>query len=387
MKKFIKLSILSLSFLTIMTSSAISPSLAKFRNAFPMSDDFVIKLILTLPSLVLIPFSIISGKLAHTIPKRKLLILGLLVYFIGGVGGGFSFNIYMLLFFRIIIGMGVGIILPFSRSLIADFYDGDERIRMMGLSNAVANFGAIVATILSGFLANISWRIVFSVYIISIPIIIIVFFGLPEPKISVNNERSKYINKKVIYLGFLGIFLNIAFYSVMTNISFFIESEKIGTSSTSGIAISSLTFAGFLSGILLQKICSIFKNFKVSVTIFIMGLGFFFLSIANNISLVLIGTFFIGFGMGFIKPLLFLKVIDVTPKFYNSFSLSIVSSSIYLGKFLSPLFFNLLTSIFNNYNYRFIYSVVYISLITSSIISLIINLIPVKTLLKYNKQN
>jgi hypothetical protein len=177
-----KSSILSISLLTVMASAAISPALAKIHQAFVGTDPTMIKLVLTLPSLFIIPFSLLSGWLASRMKKKYVLLIGLIIYFLGGVGGGFARNIKELLIIRAFFGIGAGLIIPLSTSLIADFFEGEERTKMMGYSGSVSHFGGVIFLLLSGWLACMSWRYTFGVYALSFLIILMVLVWLPEPE-------------------------------------------------------------------------------------------------------------------------------------------------------------------------------------------------------------
>ncbi len=375
MNKILKPAVLSISILMIMTASAIAPALGEISDEFCDVHHCYIKMVLTLPLLVIIPFSFLSSRLSLRVKKRRLLIIGLTIYIVGGVGGGFAKHIYELLFFRMILGIGMGLIMPLSTALIADFFEGNERTKMMGLSNAVDNLGGIIATLLAGWLSIINWRYVFGVYFIAIIVLILIIFGLPEP--SDRRKKSKgeiYINGTVIIISIVAFFLNIAFYSVVTNIALFIKSEDLGNAASSGIAMSFLTLGGFISGIFLGKISKALKNIKVPVGIIGMSFGFFLLSKAYNLNIVLLSTFIIGFGLGILKPVLFLKVMEVTPNLSNAFALSMVSNAILLGKFVSSFFLDFIGLIFENGTNRFLFNLIGVTLGGSGILFMIVNL-------------
>lgn len=235
MRKFlIRASILSISLLTVMASAAVSPALAKIKQAFGNADITLIKLVLTLPSLLIIPSSLIGGWLASRMKKRYLLLIGLVIYFLGGVGGGFARNITELLIIRALFGIGAGLIIPLSTSLIADFYEGVERAKMMGYSGSTSHFGGVIFLLVSGWLACISWRYAFAVYALSLVIIFMVMIWLPEPE----SKRAAGANKVALPAGIyicaiLGALMMIAFYAAPTNLAMFIESErKMYTSQT-----------------------------------------------------------------------------------------------------------------------------------------------------------
>lgn len=380
MKNLTKLAILSISLLIIMTGNAVSPVLGEISEAFPNADTSLIKMVLTLPSFIIIPFSLISGKISAFFKKRKIIITGLIIYIIAGLGSGFSKNIYELLIFRGLLGAGMGLIMPFTTSLIADFYEETERTVMMGLSNAIANLGGIIATLAAGVLAIYNWRYIFLIYSIAIVILFLVIFQLPEPQKRNFSKKKFSFDNRILLISFLAFFLNIVFYSVITNMSLFIKNENIGNSGYSGITLSFITLAGFLSSILLRQISKLFKRIRVPFAISIMSFGFLQLSRSYNLSSVLVSAFMIGFGLGILKPILFLKVSEFVPRNSNAFAISLVSNSILFGKFISPFFINLWVKLFNNTDFRFIFLSMGISLGLAGVISLLVILYCMKAL-------
>jgi MFS family permease len=258
----VKISILSISLLTVMASAAISPALAKIRQAFPGTDITLIKLVLTLPSLLIIPFSLLGGWLAGRMKKKQILLLGLIIYFLGGVGGGFAKNITQLLIIRGIFGVGVGLIIPLSISLIADLYEKEERAKMMGLSGSVSHFGGVIFLLLSGWLACMSWRYAFGVYGLSVLIMFTVFFWLPE----LESKKAQGPVKSQLPFGVyicsvLGILMMVAFYAAPTNLAMFIENQQqMYTSVTPLFKDKAELEASLLKGTISESVRESFKN-------------------------------------------------------------------------------------------------------------------------------
>jgi MFS family permease len=159
--------------------------------------------------------------------KKYLLLIGLVIYFFGGVGGGLARNITELLIIRALFGIGAGLIIPLSTSLIADFYEGVERTKMMGYSGSTSHFGGVIFLLVSGWLACISWRYAFVVYGLALVIILMVLFWLPEPESKRAAGQNKVALPAGIYIcAILGALMMIAFYAAPTNLAMFIESER-----------------------------------------------------------------------------------------------------------------------------------------------------------------
>jgi MFS family permease len=224
----LKASILSISLLTVMASAAVSPALAKIKQAFPAADITLIKLILTLPSLFIIPASLLSGVLVRRMKKKHVLLIGLVIYFIGGIGGGFSTTITQLLVIRALFGIGAGLIIPLSTSLIADFFEGDARTKMMGYSGSLSHFGGVVFLLISGWLACMSWRYAFYVYGLSVLTFLLILFCLPEPvvkKVQGAPQQGK-LPFGIYVCALLGALMMIAFYAAPTNLAMYIENDR-----------------------------------------------------------------------------------------------------------------------------------------------------------------
>ena len=210
--KFLKPAILSLSILTVLSSMAVSPALGQIRLAFPDASDLAIEMILTLPPLIIIPTGLISGRLAGRVPKRTIVLIGMVIYLLAGVGGGFMNSMVMLLVSRALLGVGTGLIAPLSLSLIADFYSGDELSTTMGQSSAIATVGGIFLPLISGWLSVFSWRYAFGAYLIVIAVFALVWFYLPEPQVAQEKQGSSgKLPAGVFVLGLLTSTINDCF--------------------------------------------------------------------------------------------------------------------------------------------------------------------------------
>ena len=161
---------------TVMAGAAISPALGLIAQAFPDASPTIIKLVLTAPSLMIIPFSFLSSYLTTKLTKRTIIMFGLVIYIIGGIGPQLLSSIEIILLFRLLLGAGVGLLMPLSMSLINDYYTGKERTQMMGFNSAFSNFGGIITMLVAGWLASFGWRIPFNVYFLGLGIFILIFF-------------------------------------------------------------------------------------------------------------------------------------------------------------------------------------------------------------------
>ena len=272
MKKKASIPVLAVALLSIIATAAIGPSLGIIEQSFPGINPTLIKSIVTIPALICIPVSLLSNNISKHMRKKYLLILGLIIYLVGGILCYFSNNIYMLLGSRAILGVGLGIIAPMSLVLVGDFFDGKDRAKFMGYSTASTNIGAVIATPVVGLIATTNWHNIFLIYLVAFPILLIVIFGLPKvapfdtyapenrKKHAHNDTKHIKLNLGVFKYAIIIILAFITFYSVPTNIALLIQDRHFGNSEIAAILITLVTLFAFISALVFGRVLKIFKQ-------------------------------------------------------------------------------------------------------------------------------
>lgn len=374
MNKMLKPTIISISMATVMAGAAISPALGVIAKAFPDASTTMIKMILTAPAIMIIPFSFLTSYLTRKLPKRTIVIIGLGIYLIGGVGPQFMPTIETLILFRLVLGAGVGLLMPLSESLIYDYYEGRERTQMMGFNSAFSNFGGIVTMLIAGWLATYGWQLPFYVYLLGIFIFLLVFFFLPggEIKTATIDEQKLKIPFAVYGYSLAMGALMLAYYAVSTNMALYLEQNNIGGPGLAGIVVSLATVGGMITSLLLVQIKVIFKKFLIPVMLFAMGISFSFLSFSNSIALIMISVCIIGFGQGTLFPILTMKALDSVKLHQTDKAIAVATAFIFTGQFLSPLVLDGMGKLFKQTAIRFQFGIISVSILISVALSLAI---------------
>ena len=150
--------ILSISLLTVMAGAAMAPALGAIREHFADCSPMTVQLIVSLPALFIILATFLFRPLCRLVRTRTLALSGLILYVLAGAGAYFIENIVWLLVMRGMLGVSVGMIMPLSTGLLSYYFPPEEQGRLMGLSAAMNQMGGVVATLLAGVLATVSWR-------------------------------------------------------------------------------------------------------------------------------------------------------------------------------------------------------------------------------------
>lgn len=371
--KLLKPTIISISMATVMAGAAISPALGLIAEAFPEASETVIKLILTAPSIMIIPFSFLSSYLTTKLTKRIIILLGLVIYLIGGVGAQLMSTIESLIAFRLILGAGVGLVMPLSMSLINDHFEGSERTVMMGYNSAFSNVGGIITMLLAGWLATFGWRVPFNVYFLGLFIFIMVFFFLPKGEVQkpVYHESKKKISFAVYGYAIAMGAIMVAYYSVSTNIALYLEQNNLGGASLAGTVVAFTTVGGMITSLLLVQLEMTFKKFVIPTMLLAMGIAFLILTYTMSVPLVMLGVCMVGFGQGSLFPIITLRVLDNVQFHQADRAIALTSSMTFLGQFISPLVLDGVGKLANNTAIRFQYGTLAIAMLIAVLISAI----------------
>jgi len=348
--KYLKPAILSLSLLTILMNAAIVPVLSQISQAFPQADPALIKLILSLPALTNILFSLVSGWLARFLPKRTILIAALILYILSGLGSSFALTIEMLLFGRALLGAGTGLISPLITDLIAYFFKGEERIRMIGYSNASSNFSGIFLPLLAGWLAGFNWQYAFWVYGIAILVLLCVFFFIPITPVNQNSKITRaaaFAQKPTIMVALTNFFVVLVFYSLPANLSIFVREENIGTTSIAALAISVSTLTSTLIGMAFSRLYHWFHHRLLAIGLLFCAMGFITLTFFSGIYVLMFAEILVGVGIGVLFPYFSLRVTQVSSSQNLTSGLSMLSASFGMGIFISTPFYLIINRLFH----------------------------------------
>ncbi|CRK59447.1 major facilitator superfamily MFS_1 [Alloactinosynnema sp. L-07] len=149
-------------------------------------------------------FLITMGTLGDRIGRRKLLLIGAVVFGVASAVGAFSTSPEMLIAIRAILGIAGATLGPSTLSLITTlFKDPKQMGAAIGIWAATFSAGAIVGPLLGGIMLNHFWW--GSVFLLGVPPMVILLatgpFLLPEAK----NPNAGRIDPLSIALSLLGI--------------------------------------------------------------------------------------------------------------------------------------------------------------------------------------
>jgi EmrB/QacA subfamily drug resistance transporter len=138
----------------------------------------------------------IYGKLSDQFGRRPMMMIGVSLFLAGSLLCGLSQEMWQLIAFRGIQGLGAGAIFPIALAVIGDLFSPRERGKYQGLFGAVFALASLLGPALGGFLTDaISWHWVF---LVNLPLGIVALAVLWRLLPSV---RHPEVVQRVDYLG------------------------------------------------------------------------------------------------------------------------------------------------------------------------------------------
>ena len=370
----------SISALNALPGLAISPILGKLSTIFPHATELDLQMLSSLPSFLTIPCIILSGKLTEKVNNIALLQIGLWIFLFSGLLYLFSTEIWQLIAVSTLLGIGSGLVIPLSTGLISRYFDGKYRTKQFGLSSSITNVTLVLATMLTGYLVEINWRLPFTVYLFAfIPILFSYSLDKklpPHPQETLVSKSSKQgyeekSNNQGIQLNHLiqiMCFYGLATYLVVIinfNLSFLME-EYHFTSSRSGLMISLFFLAIMAPGFILNPIVSLLGRKTKFYSMLSITLGLALITFSPNEWIIGLGCVLAGLGYGIIQPIAYDKATRIATSEKATLSLAFVMVMNYLAILLCPFILHLFEGLFHIRTQQFAFTVnLLIALITA----------------------
>ncbi len=344
----------SVSALTSLPGLAISPISEKLLTVFPSATDLDIQLLTTLPSLLVIPFILLAGYLSEKVGVIRLLYIGLSVFLLSGALYFLCGTIGQLIAVSALLGVGAGLIIPLSTSLVSMFFSGEERTRQYGYVSAITNIALVAATALTGWLADIQWRLPFLVYLLPLFSIMLVpsisragVGDRPETAESASRYSGGVDYRSLLKYMLYYLLITYLVMAVSINLPFMLG--RLGyDSGVSGVVISLFFLAMMVPGLFINRILNVLGRNILLWALLLMGLGLADIYLNASLLSVIVGSVAAGFGYGVAQPYIYDATASLATARKVTYALALLMTMNYVAIVLSPFGADALATIFGN---------------------------------------
>jgi MFS transporter, ACDE family, multidrug resistance protein len=338
--------IFAIALIAILGVSSVTPTFPGLAEALevPPQNIGLLVTVFTFPTVILGP---VLGFLADQFGRRKILVPSLILFGIAGTACAFARDFNLLLFLRLLQGIGAASLLSLSITLIGDLYSGDRRTTALGYNASVTSVGTASYPIIGGALASVGWYYPFALPVLAIPVGLLVLFALhnPEPKARLNLQE--YLRNALIVLKnrqILGLFLASAanfvllYGAYVTYLPQLIKESFQSSTFTIGLMLSSVSVAIALTS---SQIGNLARRFSpqtlIRISFGFYGLALLLVPFMPNLLMLLIPTTLFGVGLGIGFPSIQTLLAELSPRQYLATVMSVNGTFFGVGQTLGPV--------------------------------------------------
>ena len=368
------IAILSLSMAGSLVGTGISPALSSIEQYFAGVPSVLIEMVVSLPSLLVLLVSAVFSSLSHRISMRNICILSMVLFTVGGVWGGVADNIYLLIFTRVLVGLGYGLMMPMSVGLLSYFYEKDQQQKLNSYIVILSSVSSIVSMVLVGYLASLSWRACFLVYLFGLPCLWYNWKYIPNITLTSPKNRISLALIRKIWPYSVGIFsIMVIYFALLNNCSRIVIAEGTVSAASVGVFTSIQTVVSLLAGIFMDPLR---KRLGGGVKHLIWGMALLSMAalcVPDNLICLVIGLSAFGVALAVAVSTFNSSACIACHKDESLSAMSVISFSRCSGQFISPILITAVQSSIGINAMRFPY---YFSIILALVMAIVF--IPVK---------
>src|SRR5574337_712691 len=174
-------------FMVVLDIAVVNVALPSIQSDLHFSQENL-QWVISAYALVFGGFMLLGGRLADLLGRKRVFMVGLVVFSLGSLLCGLAWSEASLIGFRALQGLGAAALTPSALSILSTtFREGRERNIALGAWGAVGGFGAAAGVLLGGVLTDLlSWQWIFFV---NVPVGLL---GLPPAPVLLTESRDAH---------------------------------------------------------------------------------------------------------------------------------------------------------------------------------------------------
>lgn len=323
--------------LTIMVGCVLAPALPAIAAGLGVGG--AASWLITLPSLGVVLFSPLTGRVITRLGGQRALCVGSLFYGLFGVAGAALHGLAAVVADRLLLGAATAVVMSSGTVLISEFYEGDARLGMIVRQGMAIELGGVVFLLIAGVLASWSWRGPFLLYLFAWIVAGVVARFVPS-RPHLHDEPDDVAAGPAAMLPLAGPYL-----AALASMVVFVTAIVSLPGRLGGIGFDAPQTGLFLSFISLVAVGFAFLMPRVTQRIgdyATLALAFLSYAVAHLLYLdagsaawMVAGALFMGCGFGLSIPLVNHMTIERSRPAQRAHALAYLSTAIFLGQFLS----------------------------------------------------
>ena len=338
--------IFGVTLMAVLGVSSITPAFPQIAEALGLTPHQVgfLVAVFTLPGATLTP---ILGVLGDRYGRKRVIVPSLVLFAVAGTACGFARDFHLLLWLRLLQGVGAAAIGALKITIVGDLYSGWRRATAMGYNASVLSIGTALYPAVGGMLAMLGWYYPFFLPILAIPVALMVLWRLQNPEPTSDQRLSDYLRNTILAIRnpqALGLFLAgmmtfiILYGAYLTYLPFLMRWSFDSSPLVIGLLFSATSVATAATSFRLGRLSRRFSSRKLIYAGFALyALTMLALPLAPNVALLLVPAMLFGVANGISIPSILTMLTELAPAEYRGAFMSVNASVIRMGQTLGPI--------------------------------------------------
>jgi MFS family permease len=317
------------------------PQLFAHFGGVPQAQ-WLVPMILTLPSLCLALFSPFIGNLIDRHGRRPVLLASLALFTAVGVLPYGMDDLKWVLVTRFFVGIAEAGILATQNALMGDYFAGEQRQRWLGLLSVISPVLAALFVLAGGALGALDWHAPFLLYLVGAPMLAWCFFSIREPVRTGSTESERDAGAEAFPWAAAR---RVALVTVGVSVLYFVQAVQLGrvfhehgvdSPAAIGLHVTLASAGVVLGGIVFARIGKLAMSTRFALMFSCLGIGYTGLGLAPGGGMVLASALVAQFGNGLAIPMLIGWALEQFGAAHRGRGMGIWGSCFFAGTFLSP---------------------------------------------------
>jgi MFS family permease len=338
--------IFAVTLMAVLGVSSITPAFPEIAEALSLTPNQVGLLValFTLPGATLTP---VLGVLGDRFGRKLILVPSLLLFAVAGTSCGFARSFELLLWLRLLQGVGAAALGALNITILGDLYAGWRRATAMGLNASVLSIGTALYPAIGGVLAEAGWHYPFFLPALAVPVAMAVLWRLKNPEPSSEQTFGDYLRNTLVAVSdrrALGLFLAslmtfVILYGAYLTYLPFLASDSFGASTVLiGLLFSVTSVSTAITSFRLGRLARRFSPRRlIGVGFAIYVVTMIALPLAPRLGWLVPPIVLFGVANGISIPSILTMMSGLAPAQYRAAFMSVNAMVLRLGQTLGPL--------------------------------------------------
>ncbi len=325
-----------------MAQMAIVPALPQLAARYADTGDgtFIAQQVMTVAGPALAVGGPLLGWLSGMIGKRNVLLITALLYAIAGIAGAYAPDFWTLIASRVLLGLASGGLGAVGMGLLADYYSGPRRDRLIGWVSVIGGGGTLVSLIAAGALVeNFGWHAPFGLYLVGLLMFLVAVPTVPRTPVSAAATHGGAGGSVLPAAGYLVmlVILSIVMNMIAVQGVFLLHEEGYTSPTVHSIVLDVMTVGTMIGAYAFGHLRPrLGYAAMLALTWALLGLGMMGFALAQGIAAISLFAFVAGLGAGLVTPSHQSAILGVVEPSANAKAMGFAFGAIFVGLMINP---------------------------------------------------